>query len=974
MRKVIKPGGSIEQMSETVGGVTNHFARISMTWYGDGSQTEKDTYLQSNTYYDMSDNLSISFKVRLTDQTDGNMNLNFRHDGAAEDGTLTFIGFDNGRVKYLSSFDKSVQAEEEFPISDTWTEFNITVDKKADTLTVSREGVQKAALYNLSSNPKFARFNFERVAIRAHGFIDTEAGATFGIDVDDFWIVKNESVDSRFFIRGSKVYLQVDDEMILTNKLKKGQLSIQTDIENLTAQQESAVMYAAIYDADGKLAQIEVSDELVLPAEQITHIELPMTVESVSDGQFLKVYLFNSRQGIMPISLSEEYEKSLTEPFASEIIYDVSQNREQGEHPRILLDSDKLAQLRRDCIEDPIEPYKTWYEKVKSRANGQLYAGPFEHDDADELRLQSARSVESKLMQLSFIYMMEQDDTYMDAVFEEILNTSGYKQLEDGTYVKDETSDWVDWNPGHFLDTSAISVGYGLAYDWGYTYWSRPENAQKAEILKQTLADFGLNAANQAYDKVSEATYWWTETDNNWSMVCNGGVGLAALALIDEPEYTELCGDVVEKGLRAIERCIGHFAPDGAWFEGVGYWSYTVEYLCNYFGSLLSAAGTDYDYLNIEGIDKTGYFPIAMMGIRNTTFNLNDAGESTISAPEFFFLAKQFNDTTLAKYHYYQLTELGYSPTLKDLLWYEPSLVGDVSDLAEGMQTDFKFADTEVATFRNAYFDQNGVFAGIHGGRNGINHGNIDAGQFIYEALGERWAIDLGGDAYNLFGYFDNGDKEKSRWGYYRNRGEGHNTIIINPDALADQPLGPTAPITGFFADDNVGIGIVDMQSIYEEETNSAQRGIYLDKNNFGMIVQDELEFKEAGGNNLYWFMHTKADIELVDEGRSAILTQNGKRLWVGILEGDVAFEVMPATPLPTSPNPDTWEENLANDGSSTNPQKQNANTGIQKLAIHDTDAGGSYRISVYMVPLEDGQNLPQNTPTVTPIDTWIAQ
>lgn len=73
-----------------------------------------------------------------------------------------------------------------------------------------------------------------------------------------------------------------------------------------------------------------------------------------------------------------------------------------------------------------------------------------------------------------------------------------------------------------------------------------------------------------------------------------------------------------------------------------------------------------------------------------------------------------------------------------------------------------------IVTMRSSWNPESS-FVGIHAGDNQASHGDLDIGTFVIDALGERWAIDLGMDNYNLPGYFD---KKSNRWNYYRKRAE----------------------------------------------------------------------------------------------------------------------------------------------------------------------------------------------------------
>ncbi|UKI37260.1 MAG: heparinase II/III-family protein [Clostridiales bacterium] len=62
------------------------------------------------------------------------------------------------------------------------------------------------------------------------------------------------------------------------------------------------------------------------------------------------------------------------------------------------------------------------------------------------------------------------------------------------------------------------------------------------------------------------------------------------------------------------------------------------------------------------------------------------------------------------------------------------------------------------------------MFFSAHAGAVTAYHSHNDAGTFVFDHLGERWAMDLGQQTYNVVK-----DSEA-----YRKRTEGHNTLTIN--------------------------------------------------------------------------------------------------------------------------------------------------------------------------------------------------
>ena len=71
-------------------------------------------------------------------------------------------------------------------------------------------------------------------------------------------------------------------------------------------------------------------------------------------------------------------------------------------------------------------------------------------------------------------------------------------------------------------------------------------------------------------------------------------------------------------------------------------------------------------------------------------------------------------------------------------------------------------------------------------------HGDLDCGDFVLDALGTRWAGELGSGDYLSTGYFDSEAQNATRWLYYRKRTEGQNTILVdqqNQDVTANPKM-----------------------------------------------------------------------------------------------------------------------------------------------------------------------------------------
>jgi hypothetical protein len=280
------------------------------------------------------------------------------------------------------------------------------------------------------------------------------------------------------------------------------------------------------------------------------------------------------------------------------------------------------------------------------------------------------------------------------------------------------------------------------------------------------------------------------------------------------------------------------------------------------------------------------------------------------------------------------------------MIWFEPRM--DVKNIKQA-PLDKYFQGCEVMTLRGSWEDKNASFVAYKAGDNKVNHSHLDLGSFAIDALGERWASDLGGDNYNYPGYFG-----KQRWDYYRLRAEGHNTLVINPGKEPDQDPKAATRIVKFQSSPNYSFGISDLTAAYAKNASAVQRGVALLARK-QVLVQDEVKLTKP--SDLWWFMHTLAKIEVTGSGNIATLTIGGKNLQAKILQpANARFIVMEAKPLPTSPA----------------PEKQGNNNKAKKLTIQLRGISDT-RIAVLFTPMDGTARTAVET-RVTSLAAWAAR
>jgi hypothetical protein len=599
-------------------------------------------------------------------------------------------------------------------------------------------------------------------------------------------------------------------------------------------------------------------------------------------------------------------------------------------HPRLLVSNEKFEWMRRTVASNSIPQLRTWWVSLSNSANSILTqpTNVYVPDERGTI-LGISRSVLDRVQKLALAWQMAGNTNFAERAWLEL----------------DAASQFPDWHPAHFLDTAEMTHAFAIGYDWLYDYWT----PARRTTIRSAIINKGLNQSLTIYTNLSS---WASAGNNNWNLVCNGGMVLGALAIGAEHESTNEF--IVARAITSAAGVLRHFTTDnGGWYEGAGYWDYTTEYAMRLFAGLESALGSDYSLSDIRGTWETGLVPMLMVGPTKLSFNFADAGAGNLRGFQMFWLARRYNRPEFA---WYERTNA--PPEVLDALWYDargtdPAASKVSPDIFfRGPQNTTSFEPADALTLRTRWNDVDATFLGTKAGELGASHGNLDAGGFVLDALGRRWAHDLGGDSYALPGYFG-----AQRWDYYRLRAEGHNTLVVNPTANDDQVVGATPPVVLFQSapEGDRSATVMDLTTAYTGVTR-LWRGFSLFNDRRHVLVQDEIQASTPA--TVWWFMHvhTNENPVIEPDGTSAMLTQGTDRLWLKILSGGGTFALSNAVPLPTSPN-DT---------------NQNANASYRKFAIKLTNVTNT-TLAVLMVPLNPGENPPASIPALTALSTWGA-
>lgn len=294
------------------------------------------------------------------------------------------------------------------------------------------------------------------------------------------------------------------------------------------------------------------------------------------------------------------------------------------------------------------------------------------------------------------------------------------------------------------------------------------------------MLTYGLSQGIEAYGADPLFYGWWkTNIYGNWNCVCNNGLTMAALAILGDDTSGMAQSLLALTVPNAAANCAFGVSPDGTWSETADYWYFAVTGHSEMASSLLTATGSTYELLSSNpDFNETGEFHMYGTGA-TTLFNWGDTGPNKYSttANSMIFYAGQYN---LPRYSLFQRDRPDAAEPWS-MFWYDPTISGAYWD---GLPLDrfFDNSTDQWCSIRSSWTDENALFLAMKAGtnQNHQTHNDLDVGTFIIDALGTRWAGELGDGDYRSTGYFSNDTQGSDRWLYYRKATAGQNVILAN--------------------------------------------------------------------------------------------------------------------------------------------------------------------------------------------------
>jgi hypothetical protein len=429
------------------------------------------------------------------------------------------------------------------------------------------------------------------------------------------------------------------------------------------------------------------------------------------------------------------------------------------------------------------------------------------------------------------------------------------------------------WNPERVEDLAEITTAASLAYDWLYTHFSLKDRS----FVQKTILKKGLEAALAPRNR-----NWLVPTDYQ-QQVANTGLVYGALAIYEtQPDLARL---ILNRSIQSTRQLLTLYEPDGAYPYGYSAWNYATSFTTLLISALQKEFNTDFGLLSQPGFLKTTAYGLHMRAPSGNCFNYGEADlEASLQPAQFWFAHQPGNPWAGGQERKWLVSGVQrYGPPealLPAILIWSVNQTGRVPAQAPSRVWVGR-GPTPVALLRSSWTDSSALFIGLKGGTASLSGAQMDAGSFVVEAQGVRWAIDLGWqntDSLRLSGLaMQETGQNSPRWLVFRNSNMSHNTLVAN---YGPQLVQGYAPIVSSSNQDSFLSAITDLGELYEESLVSAKRGVAILEGR-SLLIQDEVE-TASKETVLRWAMVTGAQVEVIDSHR-VVLHQSGKQMLVTV-------------------------------------------------------------------------------------------
>lgn len=460
------------------------------------------------------------------------------------------------------------------------------------------------------------------------------------------------------------------------------------------------------------------------------------------------------------------------------------------------------------------------------------------------------------------LYLVEKNDILIESIEEKLW----------------QWCDMYSWElPAHIpLSVEAIEKA-GIETDIAMGLFSAETGFFFAEILslmgdkldKLLIHRIKKEIFRRVINSYKENTFFWEGAKMNWSAVCAGSVGAAAIYLIEDEN--ELCV-ILQRVLCSLETYIEGFDKDGLITEGLAYWNYGLSFYL-YFAELLKdRTGGKISILeNNEKLRKIAELPAVLQFPSEHFVTFSDSGAETWRG-DYGMLAKLGQELNIKDYTYpgsesvFSDNTYRWAAMPRKLFWGILSEPKEKAAVKTGMKY---FGESQWLIDRRISGSGSFVAFAAKGGHNDEPHNHNDLGSFMLHYNGENVLADIGSAEY-VKQYFQN----DTRYKFLLASSLGHSIPVIN-DCVQKQGQSYKAEVINCEKKDCEVNFKLDLKGAYECSSLEVYTREFIWKpDSLELMIRDTYGFNKAK-NLIEEVFITEAEPKVLEPGRVSFNFKN---------------------------------------------------------------------------------------------------
>jgi hypothetical protein len=352
--------------------------------------------------------------------------------------------------------------------------------------------------------------------------------------------------------------------------------------------------------------------------------------------------------------------------------------------------------------------------------------------------------------------------------------------------------------------------------------------------------------------------FGWETNTSNWSAVCGGSVGAAAIYLVGD---NSVLAPIVHRLIGIMDVFLSGYMDDGACTEGLGYWTYGFGFFIFFAELLKQRTDGKIDLANTDKVRNIALFQQKCYLSENKIISFSDSSSaSNFSTGLTHHLKELFDEVQIPDIKYGKgfNDDRGYrwASNVRDLIWSNPK------NTVSSLKTSSYYLEQSEWFISNYTRGSNIICLAAKGGHNDEPHNHNDVGNFLFHINGETLITDLGAGEYTRQ-YFG-----PERYSFFCNSSEGHSVPVI--DGLFQKTgKGYKAEVLKADLGNDRDIFVLDISGAYDcDSLTSLIRNFHFSKgNSVTLTINDEFSFTSPPSSIVERFISFQKP-QLVASGR----------------------------------------------------------------------------------------------------------